>query len=117
MLRVIDNALCFQGAGDYPDPVYVVLVTPACFKRRKIKSRLYQYKFEEYSSDPRNIVEELKACWMTPSELYPDIERRLPALRLRWVCYQDLYRSMPDSVLRDLILGFRKDFDASGTHC
>ena len=85
MLRVIDNALCFQGAGDYPDPVYVVRVTPACFKRRKIKSRLYQYKFEEYSSDPRNIVEELKACWMTPSELYPDIDRRLPALRLRWV--------------------------------
>jgi hypothetical protein len=117
LLRVVDNALCFQAAGDYPETVYVVLVTPACFKDRKIKSRLYQYKFEEYRSDPRNIVEELKACCMKPSELYPNVERRLAALRLRWVSYQDLFCSIPDSTLRDPILAFVKNFDASGSHC
>jgi len=50
LLRTIENALFFQDFETFPKHTHVILVTPAAFKYRSIKSRLYQYKFEEYQS-------------------------------------------------------------------
>ncbi len=116
LLRVIENALLFQSADGRPEHVDVVLVTPQRFKDRTIKSRLYQYKFEEYFANPSRVVEELKACCLAPSCLNSDIETRLSSLRLHWVSYQDLFFSMSDSELRNLLLEFVEKYDASGSH-
>ncbi len=49
LARVIENALCFQSdKHQYADEVTVTLVTPEMFYISKCKSRLFQYKYEEY---------------------------------------------------------------------
>jgi hypothetical protein len=49
LARVIENALCFQRG------------TPATLKQRSVKSRLYQYKFWEYSESLDQVVADLNA--------------------------------------------------------
>jgi len=117
-LRVIDSALFLQTPqGERPGRVHVVLVTPASFRSRKIKSRLYQYKFEEYQTDPQRIKEELEACRLERSESYPDLDRCLQALRLHWVTYQDLLHGLPESPIQKHLIEFVRKSDGSGDHC
>ena len=72
LLRTIENAVFFQNAGTFPKRVHVVLVTPASFKERAIKSRLYQYKLAEYTSNPQVMLDELNACRLLRSASYPE---------------------------------------------
>jgi hypothetical protein len=107
----------FQGGGTCPERVHVVIITPASFKRRTIKSRLYQYKFEEYKGEKMTMVEELEACRLEPSKSYPDIRRALSTLELHWVTYQDLLRSAPESAIRSHLDKFVANSDGSDGHC
>lgn len=99
-LRVIENALCFQNSGRYADKVFVTLVTPGVFRYANVKSRLYQYKYEEYKNDPTKIIGDLQECslmhrvqtnWRYPT----DIVRRLENLSLNWVTYEELLTHLP----------------------
>ena len=116
LLRVIENAVFFQSGGTRPERAHVVIVTPASFKKRKVKSRLYQYKFEEYKSDQNRIVEELEACCLETSKSYPDLRRALSNLELHWVTYQDLLRSAPESAIRSHLDKFVAKSDGSDGH-
>lgn len=104
LARVIENALSFQGGGRYADNVHVTLVTPKIFRDAEPKSRLYQYKFEEYAKDPTHIVEDLQACalerrnqqrWSYPA----DLAERAEPLTLHWVTYDELFEDLPESPL------------------
>ena len=111
LARVIENALCFQDSGKYADKVYVTLVTPAIFRNAPAKSRLYQYKFDEYNGDLSHLMNELNACVLErnnqPDWSYPiDLTHRLKNLLLWWVTYDELFEKLPDSVIAGQIRNF-----------
>ena len=113
LLRVIENALCFQKNGRCADQVFVTLVTPASLRNAPVKSRLYHYKYEEYSTDKRAILWDLMGASRTdqrrhePGWFYPSsLPERVETLTLRWVTYDDLIERLPDSLIRSEILEF-----------
>ena len=102
LLRVIENALCFQRSGQYAERVHVTLVTPSVLRNGPVRSRLYQYKFEEYCVDPDQIMRELRESnlqtrsrdnWSYP----PSVSQRVAQLSLHWVSYDKLFDNMPQS--------------------
>lgn len=111
LARVIENALCFQGAGKYAERVYFTLVTPSVFRYATLKSRLYQYKFEEYDTNRSYLIDDLLACvlekndrpgWSYPSDLLP----RVTNLSLRWVTHDELFENLPDSAIAIALKNF-----------
>jgi len=111
LARVIENALCFQHAGRYADKVHVTLVTPAIFRDAPLKSRLYQYKFEEYSANPASLIADLDACILGKNEQpgwsYPaDLARRVTSLSLRWATYDELFENLRDSPIARKLADF-----------
>ncbi len=120
LIRIIDNAICFQKEGKYADKIMVTLITPEIFKSNVRKSRLYQYKFEDYLNDKNEILEDLdlnqnrlkfrqNKKWKYPD----DIPNRLKNLELNWISYEELFYSMPNSNLKDEILKFEKNYNKS----
>jgi len=104
LARVSENALCFQGAGKYAERVYVTLVTPLAFRYATLKSRLYQYKFEEYDTNRGYLMDDLKACVLEKNDQldwsYPsDLSQRVTNLSLRWVTYDGLFENLPGSTI------------------
>jgi len=104
LARVIENALCFQKSGKYAEKVYVTLVTPSLFCNTLLKSRLYQYKFEEYNTNRTCLIKDLNASvleeksqpdWFFPS----DLTQRAVNLSLRWATYDELFKNLPDSAV------------------
>jgi len=111
LARLVENALCFQHAGRYADKVYVTLVTPAAFRNARLKSRLYQYKFEEYKTDRTSLIADLEACILEKNEqpdwLYPsDLGQRVRSLSLRWATYDELFESLPRSQIAEELQRF-----------
>jgi len=104
LARVIENALCFQSGGKHADRVYVTLVTPAVFRDSPARSRLYQYKFREYDTDRAQLMGDLTGCildrrdepdWFLPT----DLPQRVESLLLRWATFDELFESLPDSII------------------
>lgn len=113
LLRVIENALCFQKNGRCADQVFVTLVTPAHLRNAPVKSRLYHYKYEEYSTDKRAILWDLMGASSTdqrrhePGWFYPSsLPERVERLTLRWVTYDELVEHLPESPIRADVLEF-----------
>jgi len=96
LLRVIENALFFRSSdsGRYADKVCVTLVTPEVFRHANVKSRLYQYKYEEYKNDPSTIISDLHKCSQKPNWPSPDI-KRIDSLCLNWITYEELFANLP----------------------
>jgi len=93
LTRVIECVLCFQSSACFPDKVFFTLLTPRLFRDNPM-SRLYGYKFREYEQDRRRILDDI-ARSRIPRRIdldwkYPDLERRLDALRLSWVTYEEI---------------------------
>ncbi len=99
LIRIIENLLCFQSKGEFPDELYFTLLTPRLFKENR-RSKLYCYKMLEYwdeESDAvrkENILRDIGLCRNErrdqPSWRYPDIEGRLDRLKIRWVTYEEI---------------------------
>jgi len=111
LARVIENALCFQSGAKYADKVYVTLVTPAAFKDAKTKSRLYQYKFDEYKENPGRLVADLDKCCLPRSDYYdkPDrgeLNEWIERLSLNWATYDELFDVLPASQIWDGLTDF-----------
>ena len=99
--RIIENAICMGGEEDAVGEVHVTLVTPALYKNPSVNSRLYQYKYSEYSVW-QNIFDDLKECELPKASAYPgedEIRKRLRNLQLHWVTYNDLFEALPSSDL------------------
>jgi len=102
LIRVVENALCFQHRGRFAEKIHAVLVTPKIFQEASIKTRLYQYKYCEYYSDPSRIEEDLNTCCLDKNDKkgwnYPsDIQDRTSKLSLGWISYEILFEDMPIS--------------------
>lgn len=105
LVRVIENALCFQNRGEFADKIHVVLVTPKVFQQAPTKSRLYQYKYSEYYSDPSRVEKDLDMCQLDKYDgmdwNYPEIQDRISKLSLGWISYETLREGMPTSGIFD----------------
>ena len=111
LIRVIENALCFQGKGKYAERTQVTLVTPAVFKDGFSESRIYQSKFREYQSSASDILKDLDSSHMEKRSSkdwrYPsDIDERVEMLELRWVTFYELFDGIPDSPIREPLKTF-----------
>lgn len=58
IVRVIENLLCFQDEGQYPEKVVFTLLTPRIFKENK-KSRLYGYKMVDYKNNKDEMLKDM----------------------------------------------------------
>ena len=115
LARVIENALSFQVNNKFADKVYVTLVTPKIFYDAKLKSRLYQYKIKEYHENYNFIENDIDACRLDKNDPenwhYPDdINLRLRNMILRWVTYDELFDSLPDSEIQIDLKQFWKKY-------
>jgi hypothetical protein len=118
LVRVIENALCFQNKDKFAEKIHVVLVTPKVFQQATAKSRLYQYKYSEYDSDPSRIEGDLDMCQLVENDRvdwnYPEIRDRIAKLSLGWISYEALFESMPVSGISDEVQRFFAENNESG---
>jgi hypothetical protein len=104
LARDIENALCFQNHGTYPELVYFTVVAPTSFARRR---PLLLPKFAEYNGNRDSLIKDLSECILEKNRRanwrYPnDIENRVRnALRLRWVEFAELINNLPESEVSD----------------
>ena len=101
LARVIENALYFNDGDGHSDCVYVALVTPKAFKNTNVKSRLYQYKFEEYEADRGHLVKDFEACVLEEKREHAigNVADRVKRLILRWPTYDEIFTNIPDSAI------------------
>lgn len=92
--------------GKFPDEVYLTLITPKRFFDNR-HSRLYGYKFEEYTSNDKiNFIkkdiphiinhEYFNEDWLDPMK-QPDIDNRLKNLKIYWIPYENLLDNISDT--------------------
>ncbi len=116
LARVIENALYFndragnsdQRGARYSDDVYVSLVTPKAFRDTEVKSRLYQYKYEEYkAADLNGLIKDLNASALKLRNPSASLGQQLERLAcIRWVTYDDIFAQMPKSEISPELLSF-----------
>ena len=100
LARVIENALYFNDGDRLSDCVYVALVTPKAFKNTNVKSRFYQYKFEEYEADRNQLVKDFEACVLKKRKhASGNVADRVERLTLRWPTYEEIFANIPDSAI------------------
>lgn len=121
LVRVVENALCFQSRSKFAEKIHVVLVTPKLFQHAPIRSRLYQYKYNEYYSDPSKIKGDLDVCKLNKNDRvdwnYPgDTQNRLSKLSLGWISYETLFEDMPMSDVSDELERFVAENNKSSRH-
>ena len=112
LVRVIENALCFENKGKYADRSFVTLVTPVVFKDIATDSRFnreYQDKLRDYQSDYTNILIDLDSPLKKANHYPDDIAERLKTLTLRWVTFDYLFESIPNSPISDSLKTFWKE--------
>ena len=120
LLRVIENALYFQSSDSepYADKVCVTLVTPEVFRHANVKSRLYQYKYEEYKNNPSTIISDLHKCSQKPNWPSPDI-KRIDSLCFNWITYEELFANLPypeETLYSGFFLKLRRFWENYGPH-
>jgi hypothetical protein len=112
MDRVIENLICFEDSGQYPKKIVFTLLTPRLFKDN-FGSRLYSYKFHDYtkllSKDKNELATriELKNCKSEKRFKFNKetdfIRNRLKSLSLNWVTYEDVFEILyPDLKYLDI---------------
>lgn len=114
LARVIENAICLGGDYGTADEVHITLVTPSLYQDSGVKSRFYQYKYEDYDKDWKDIFLDLDQCQLKTARSYPDegeLRRRLQNVKLHWVTYDNLFKALPKSSISDAINAF---WDAYG---
>ena len=118
LARIIDNAISFQSNGRYSDEVMVTLITPSNFKDTGYKSRLYQYKYEEYLDNTERVALDIEESGLEVRSdkdwLYPAcIRDRLNSFELNWVSYEELFENLPQSILKDGLIVFEGLYNKS----
>jgi hypothetical protein len=98
LTRVIENLLCFQGDGDFPERIFFTLLTPRLFKANP-SSRLYGYKVREYQGENRTRVlcADIEGCPIPKRDdagfHYPQLAERIGRLAVQWVTYEEILQS------------------------
>ena len=116
MARVIENLITFQDSKNkQPDEFYFTLVTPKQFKDEKVNySRLYGYKFEEYSKNLKLFLKDLGDLkysklkkrndenWKYPDE--KEISTNIDKLQMNWKSFEEIRKEAPDGQLKSEIM-------------
>lgn len=101
--------------GAMPEEVYVTLLTPAVFKTPAPPwSRFYACKFHEYNTRREALIADItqqeiaerqyEDHWKYPGPV--ELERRLGAVQLRWITYEELLVGIPDLSFRSAMAEF-----------
>lgn len=108
LARVIENALLFRATdGGFAEQVHVCLVTPQVFRDRSSPSRLYQYKWHDYTEPGHErLLADLRDCGLELEMDLPEPRERLEGLRLAWRSYEELAFSAPESAIREAFKRF-----------
>ncbi len=92
--QLIEHALLMHDqAGNFPERVYVTLLTPQYFKDKteQFSDRAYQEKFEKYKQSSSLLKNDLKLCPLPFLHHNLDVLLgRIDSLILRWVTYEEL---------------------------
>ena len=92
--QIIDHALLLHDRkGQFPERVYVTLITPRYFKEKqgKFSERLYWSKYNDYKSDPEKLENNLRLCPIPFLKHDADtLVKRIEALRLNWITFEEL---------------------------
>ena len=93
LTRIIENLLCFQSGGKFPNRLYFALLTPRVF-RDTPTARLYGYKMRDYQN-PTAVLADVQNCTLevrsTNGYCYPAVGERLESLAPpRWVTFEDV---------------------------
>jgi len=101
LAQVIEHALLLHGEeGNFPERVYVTMITPAYFMQthNHFTNRKYHRKYHEYKSNRNALIKDLQIC------TFPFIRHdqktlieRVDCLILNWVSFDDLL-GLPDLV-------------------
>ncbi|MFO7971230.1 MAG: hypothetical protein ACQETR_14405 [Thermodesulfobacteriota bacterium] len=97
--QLIEHALLLHDIeGNFPERVYVTLLTPQYFKNQEgpFSDRNYQQKFEKYKSSPTELKTDLQLCPL--AFLSHDLDTllgRIDSLVLRWVTFEELLELPP----------------------
>jgi hypothetical protein len=114
LARVIENALTFQKNGIVAEKIFVALVTPKTFKNSTTKSRLYNYKYEEYRSTDK-LINDFNNCGLEKVNKeewqYPNIKDRAAKLSLNWITFETLLNSLPVSDISEKIKEFEQRYN------
>ena len=116
LARVIENAMYFNQGNRFAEEVHVTLVTPEIFKLDQPTSRLYQYKYSEYSNEKtrlNHLTRDLTVSCLPLRDCLRDVCDRLPKVRLHWVTYETLFQRAPDSELKQPFLEFAGRFNGT----
>jgi len=104
LIRVIDNAICFQDNGIYAERVYVTVITPKAYEHRR---PLLESKLKEYQGK-LSVIVDIERCQLSKRNsddwLYPeDLAKRARVLSLRRVFFEELINELPDSEVSNQI--------------
>ena len=119
LARLVENATLFGAPGSRAEKVFVTLVAPAAFIERQPPSRMYRYKFDEYSaSGPVGLASELRACSMRWCKRLggrepADLDVRLDSLVLRQVSYEALFAGLGPWPMTELLQKFEGHFNGT----
>jgi hypothetical protein len=116
LARVIENGLYFHKGDRFAQQFHITLVTPEAFHSYPARSRLYQYKYPEYSQGEmkaENLADDLAASCLPLRSQSSNIFERIRNLHFHWISYEALVQRVPDSDLKKPFLEFASRFNGT----
>jgi hypothetical protein len=109
IIRIIDNLICFQKNGQFPQKLFFALLTPRSY-RDKTTEKLYGSLIKRYKN-PKHIRDDILRSRIPerhqPDWNYPDdLEDRIKLLKITWVTYEEIFEK--EYEIRDHDLATRK---------
>lgn len=116
LARVIENGLYFHKGDQFVQQIHITLVTPEIFHLYPARSRLYQYKYPEYSKPelkPQSLGKDLNASCLPLRRQSQNIQDRIKGINFHWITYENLFQQVPDSELKEPFLEFSSMFNGT----
>jgi hypothetical protein len=94
--KLIEHALLLQDKyGNFPERVYVNLITPRYFKDNghNFKEKIYKDIYYKYKNDKDELLKDLKKCsidFKNPNHNDDILEKRVNNLTLNWITFEEL---------------------------
>ena len=93
IIRIIDNLICFQKNGKFPQKLFFAMLTPRSY-RDKPTERHYGFLINRYKN-PKYIMDDISLSQKPerhqPDWNYPeDPEDRIKLLKITWVTYEEI---------------------------
>jgi hypothetical protein len=93
--RVIENLLCFQTVGHFPDRLFFALITPRAAQQSHGGNKLYHQIMAKYRNSEK-VLRDIN-CSPFPRRNQPDwhypesLSERLKRLSIKWITFEDIF--------------------------